>query len=126
MRNFRKFLMTALVAPVATVALAGNAMASTATVARPYAPFPECGNHFILSRAGANVHVVGVDLGAFFSGYMLVWPAANGRSFGPYNAAPSYGAGFTFNSGSTSKTTVSISLTDSSNVLTLCSSDYTV
>jgi hypothetical protein len=124
MTTLRRFAASVVAAPVVALALAA-APAMAATV-HPDAPYPACGDHFTLSRAGSNIHVVGVDLGAFSSGYMLVWPAADGKGYGPYNAAPSYGAGFTFNTGETSKTTVSIDLTDADNTVTLCSSDYTV
>lgn len=124
MNKIRKFVLTTVVAPVAAVAFAASpAMAATP---HPLAPFPACGNHFMLSRAGNTVHIIANDLGAFFNGYMLVWPAANGKSFGPFNASPNGGAAFNIDTGSSAKTTVAISLTDSGNELTLCADDYYV
>lgn len=90
----------------------------------PTAPYGPCGSHFQLSRSGSTVRVVGIGLNAFSSGYMLVFASANGRGFGPYNASPYGGANFSFNSGSSSKTTVGISLTNDSNSATLCASNY--
>jgi hypothetical protein len=117
-----------LAASVALVAPAGAATgtlhASTRSAAVPRAPFPGCGNHFQLTRASSNVTIVGVGLNAFSSGYMLVYVSAHGKSFGPYNASPYGGARFLINTGTSSKTTISISLTNDTGEVTLCSSDY--
>lgn len=90
------------------------------------APYPSCGGHFQLYRNGTLVRVVGTDLYVFSRGYMLVFTSANGRGHGPYNASPYGGANFQFSSGSSSRTTVSVTLTNSNNSATLCSSNYFV
>jgi hypothetical protein len=73
-----------------------------------------------------DVHVLGVDLKAFSSGYMLVFASANGDGHGPYDASPNGGANFTFDSGKSAKTDVGISLTNDNNTDTLCGSTYYV
>lgn len=124
-------MVTAAVLLAASVALMapsgaarGTLHASVRSAAAPRAPFPGCGDHFQLTRASSNVTIVGVGLNAFSRGYMLVYVSAHGKSFGPYNASPYGGARFSINTGSSSKTTISISLTNDSNTVTLCSSDY--
>lgn len=52
--------------------------------------------------------------------------SAHGTEHGPYNASPYGGANFTFSTGSSSRTTVAISLTNSENTATLCAADYSV
>ncbi len=116
-------LSAALVAPAgaATGTLHGPARS---VAARPDAPFPSCGSHFHITRAGSNVTIVGTNLNAFSSGYMLVYVSAKGKSFGPYNASPYGGARFLINTGNSSKTDISITLTNDTGEVTLCSSDY--
>jgi hypothetical protein len=128
----RRWMVAVVVVLAASVALVAPAGAATGTLhaparsaaAHPRAPFPSCGDHFQFTRSGSNVRVVGVGLNAFSSGYMLVYASANGRDFGPYNASPYGGANFSINTGSSSKTTIAISLTNDSNTATLCASDY--
>jgi hypothetical protein len=98
--------------------------APTSDYVEPDAPFPDCGDHFAVTRSGQNIHVVGVDLYQFSRKYMLVFTAANGRGHGPYNASPYGGANFYFDSGSYSRTTISISLTNHDNTVTLCAGNY--
>lgn len=64
-----------------------------------------------------------MDLGAFGSGSMLVYVAANDDSFGPYGASSSQGANFQIDTGSSAQTTISITLTNLDEV-TFCSQDY--
>lgn len=131
MRSFRKMTLAALVAVPLSVGLVVPASASTSVPAKavavkpsPQAPFPSCGEHFLLQRKGSDVRVVGTDLYVFSKGYMWVFAAANGNSYGPYNASPNGGASFEINTGSTAQTTIAISLTDDGNTVTLCASDY--
>jgi hypothetical protein len=136
MHSLRKMILAALILAPLSVGLAVPASAATgpatttvtashiAAVSTPQAPFPSCGDHFTLFRSGSTVRIVGVDLKAFSNGYMLVWVAANGKSFGPYNASPSGGANFQINTGSSAQTTIAISLTNSANTVTLCAQDY--
>lgn len=133
MRSLRKMTLAALIAVPLSVGLVVPASAATSVPAKavaakvspsPLAPFPSCGEHFALQRSGKNVRVVGVDLSAFSKGYMLVFAAANGESFGPYNASPYGGANFVINTGSTAQTTIAISLTNDANTVTLCAQDY--
>lgn len=116
----------AITAPAMRVSAASAEVSHAVRPNRVLAPFPTCGDHFTLTRSGSNVRIVGVDLKAFSSGYMLVWPAANGDGFGPYKASPNGGANFSINTGSSSQTTISISLTTDSETdpVTLCASDY--
>lgn len=131
MRSLRKMTLAAIIAIPLSVGLVVPASAAshspaktTAATVSPYAPFPSCGEHFLLTRSGKNVRIVGTDLYVFSKGYMLVWPAANDKSFGAFNASPNGGANFTINTGSTAQTTISISLTNSANTVTLCAQDY--
>lgn len=131
MRSLRRMTLAALIAVPLSVGLVVPASAATPVSAKavaakvsPQAPFPSCGEHFGLQRSGSNVRVVGVDLSAFSKGYMLVFAAANDKSFGPYNASPNGGANFVINTGSTAQTTIAISLTNSANTVTLCAQDY--
>jgi hypothetical protein len=123
MSMFRRISSILATASMASLWLLSPATGSTVQAHR-FAPFPSCGDHFTLSRSGAWIRVVGVDLKAFSNAYMLVWAAANGEGHGPYNASPYGGANFEFDSGSTSKTTVAISLTNTENTVTLCAADY--
>lgn len=116
----------ALAAPAAAAPPAAATAVPRAVQVRPLAPYGPCGDHFHLTRSGRTVRVVGTDLKAFSSSYMLVFASANGRGFGPYNASPYGGANFSFDSGSSSRTTVGISLTNDSNTATLCASNYYV
>jgi hypothetical protein len=89
-----------------------------------HVPFPSCGDHFQFYRKGDNVRVVGTDLKVFSKGYMLVWAAANGNAYGPYNASPNGGANFTIDTGSSHATTISITLTNDEDTAVLCAQDY--
>jgi hypothetical protein len=132
MNLMRRWMVTAVILLAASMALVAPSGAATGTLhaparnaaAHPTAPFPSCGDHFQLTRSGSNVRIVGVGLNAFSRGYMLVYVSAHGRSYGPYNASPYGGANFTINTGSSSRTTIAISLTNDTNTATLCSSDY--
>ncbi|MCA1221889.1 hypothetical protein [Streptomyces sp. 8L] len=116
----------ALAAPAFAATNNGRGATSVIANAHPLAPIPGCGNHFFFSRSGSTVRVAGTDLGAFSSGYMLVYASAKGTAHGPYNASPTSRANFSFSTGSSSKATIAIDLTNDSNTQTLCSSDYTV
>jgi hypothetical protein len=126
MRSLRKMTLAAMVAVPMSLALVVPASAASRPSVRPDAPFPSCGEHFQLTRNGKDVRIIGTDLYVFSKGYMLVWPAANNKSFGSYNASPNGGANFEINTGSTAQTTVAISLTNSANTVTLCAADYYV
>jgi hypothetical protein len=133
MRSLRKITLGAMIAVSLSVGLVLPASATTrptvktaAVTVSPDAPIPSCGEHFALQRSGRNVRVVGVNLNAFSRGYMFVWAAAHDKSFGPFNASPYGGANFVINTGSSSQTTVAISLTNDSNKVTLCAQDYYV
>jgi hypothetical protein len=125
MRRLRRPIVVSAAGLFASLAFLAPATAATSTL-HPLAPFPPCSDHFQLSRSGVDVHVVGTDLKAFSSSYMLVFASANGDGHGPYNASPNSGANFTFNSGKSSKTDVGISLTNDNNTDTLCASTYYV
>ncbi len=118
--------VVALAGPAAAAPYLAPAAAAGSVQLRPLAPYGPCGDHFQLTRSGRTVRVVGISLNAFSGGYMLVFASANGRGFGPYNASPYGGANFSFDSGSSYKTTVAISLTNDRNTVTLCASNYTV
>jgi hypothetical protein len=131
MRSLRKMTLAAMIAVPLSVGLVVPASAAShppaktaAATGSPYAPFPSCGEHFLLTRTGRDVRIVGTNLNAFSKGYMLVWPAANGKSYGSFPAAPYGGANFEINTGSTAPTTISISLTNDANTVTLCAQDY--
>ena len=120
-------LSVALMAPASAAtrapAAATSATAVSASPAIPQVPFPSCGTHFQLTRNGRYVRVVGTGLNAFSSGYMLVYVAANGNLYGPYNASPKGGANFESDTGSVRQTTIAITLT-TPNGDPLCAQDY--
>lgn len=116
-------LSVAFVAPAMAATSTANAPSASASV-HPNSPIPLCGDHFQLTRHGSVVRIVGVDLKAFSSGYMLVFTAYNGKSAGPYGASPNGGANFEINTGSASKTDITVDLTNDANTVTLCSSTY--
>jgi hypothetical protein len=139
MRSLRKLAVAAMIVIPLSAGLVTPASAATfhpaktvaespnATPPPPPAPFPSCGDHFTLVRSGANVRIVGVDLGAFLNGVMSVWVAVDGNSFdSPYPASAKNSASFVINTGSNAETTVSISLTDLADTETLCAQDYYV
>gem|GEM_PF-4241799 len=66
-----------------------------------------------------------MELNRFSSRYMLVWVSdSSGKSYGAYNASPYGGANFQLSTGSTSKRTFYVSLTNDSNTQTLCQDSY--
>ena len=132
MGSIRRWAVAAALLVIASLALVTPAKAATRAVqaplhtaaVHPLAPYPSCGGHFTLIRSGSDVRITGNSLYVFSKGYMLVYAAANGKDFGPYNASPYGGANFEINTGSKSQTTIAISLTDDNNTVTLCASDY--
>lgn len=116
---------SALTAPATARTVTPLPDRTVASASRPVNGFPSCGDHFTLSRSGVSVRVVGIGLNAFWPGYMLVYVSDSyNKSYGPYNASPRGGANFTINTGTSSKQSFIVELTDSNNYYTLCQSFY--
>lgn len=118
-------LRTVLVSMMMGLFLAGAPGIASAAQATEQGPFPYCGDHIQITRSSSTVRVVGVELNRFSSRYMLVWVSdSSGKSYGAYNASPYGGANFQLSTGSTSKRTFYVSLTNDSNTQTLCQDSY--
>lgn len=101
--------------------------AAASVVVAPRAPYGSCGSHFQLTRTSQSIRVVGTSLNVYSSGYMLVYPSdSHSKSYGAYNASPYGGANFVIDTGVSSKQFIYITLTNSSNTVTLCADSYYV
>lgn len=137
MRKFRVLVLMMFMLPAVsalTGAFATSASAATQAISSPTslasakaipdAPFPDCGDYFTLTRGNntENVRVTGINLNYWGKGLKAAFASANGHAVGPY-----YGSNtitFSINTGSTSPTTIAVSLTNEEDTATLCSGDY--